>query len=207
MIDVFYLLRGIVYAQSFIWLYLLDKKIEINNRYIRLSFPISLGLFYLILDITGFEFSQYTNELLKVYTILMLYSYFILRNKYGFKNTVSLNFLVVFINSYYWEFMLHLNVIMFYGLSFNQFIQALHLIPVFFLYRMVEIKDNRRTLKLICYGLVISTLNLLFLNLLPLNLFGFIIMINRGLINNITRFLCLSILLIISIKQIKIKKE
>ena len=207
MIDAFYLLRSIVYAQPFIWLYLLDKKIEIKNYYIRVGYITLLGCFYLWLVITGFEFNQYNNELLKFYVLLMLFSHYVLRYNYNFKDTVCLSFLLVFINSYYWEFMLHLNVIMFYGLSLNQFIQGFHLIPVYFLYRKIEIKDTRRVKKLILYGLVISTLNLLYINLRSDYIHNYIYINCPYLPNNIVRISCLTILLIIFITQIKIKKE
>jgi len=206
MIDLFYILRSIVYVQPFIWLYFLDKDIDIKNRYIRMGYIALLGCIYLWFDITGFEFNQYNNELLKFYALLMLFSHYVLRYEYNFKDTVCLSFLLVFINSYYWEFMLHLNAIMFYGLSMNQIIQGFHLIPAYFLYRMIEIKDTKRVKKLILYGLVISTLNLLSINFLPFSIFGFIQYNTRGLVNNITRIYCLTILLIIFITQIKTKK-
>ena len=207
MIDFYYLLRSMVYVQPFIWLYFLDKVIDIKGRYIKLLYPVALSSLYMILGITGFGFSQYSNELLMFYVLLMMYSYYVLSRNYNFKDTVCLSFLLVFINSYYWEFMLHLNAIMFYGLSFNQLIQGFHLIPVYFLYRKIEIKDTRRVKKLILYGLVISTLNLLSINLLPFSIFGSLQYNTRGLVNNITRISCLTILLIIFITKIEIKKK
>lgn len=206
-IDTFYSLNSIVYAIPFIWLYILNKKVEINNYYIKLLYPVSLGIIYLMLVITGFGFNQYTNELLKFYTLLMLYAQFILRYEYNFKDAVCLSFLLVFINSYYWEFMLHLNFIMFNGLSLNQVIQGFHLVPAYFLYRRIEIKDINRFKRLILYGLVISTLNVLSIDFLSLSLFGFLQYNTRGLVNNITRISCLTILLIIFITQIEIKKK
>lgn len=199
MIDFYYLLRSMVYVQPFIWIYLLDKNIEIRNRYIRLLFPVGLGIIYYALVITGFEFSQYNNELLKFYVALMLYSYIVLRWEFNYKDTVCLTFLLVFINSYYWESMLHLNAIMFYRLSFNQFVQLFHLVPVYFLNRIIYITDYRRSKKLIIYGLMISTLNLLSIFVVP-NMY-------RRLVNNITRISCLSILLIIFITMVEIKKK
>ena len=206
-IDTFYSLNSIVYAIPFIWLYILNKKVEINNYYIKLLYPASFGIIYLMLVITGFGFNQYTNELLKFYTLLMLYAQYVLRHEYNFKDAVCLSFLLVFINSYYWESMLHLNFIMFNGLSLNQVIQGFHLVPAYFLYRMIEIKDINRFKKLILYGLVISTLNVLSINFLSLSLFGFLQYNTRDLVNNITRISCLTILLIIFITQIKIKRR
>ena len=118
MINIFFILRGLVYAQSFLWLYLLDKDYEVNSYFIQVLFPISLGIIYLMLDMSGFSFSQYPNHLLRFYVLLMLYAYILLRMKHSFYDTVCFTFLLVFINSYYWEFMRHFNAILFYGLSF-----------------------------------------------------------------------------------------
>lgn len=206
-IDTFYSLNSIVYAIPFIWLYILNKDIDVKGRYIKLLYPVALSSLYMILGITGFGFNQYTNSLLKFYVLLMIYSYYVLSHNYNFKDTVSLSFLLVFINSYYWEFMLHLNFIMFNGLSLNQVIQGFHLVPTYFLYRMIEIKDIKRFKKLILYGLVISTLNVLSIDFLSFSLFGFLQYNTRGLVNNITRISCLTILLITFITNIEIKKK
>lgn len=207
MINILFILRSLVYAQSFLWLYLLDKDYELNNYFIRVLFPVSLGIIYLMLDMSGFSFSQYPNHLLKFYVILMLISYLILSHKYSFKDTVCLTFLVVFINSYYWESMLHFNAILIYGLSFNQFIQMFHLIPSYFLIKRLEFNNIKKVKKILIYGLIFSLLNLLSLNFLPLYIFGIGRGIYRTYINNFTRFICLILLLTIIIRHTKIKKE
>ena len=206
MIDIYFILRGLVYAQSFLWLYLIDKDYEVNNYFIRVLFPTSLGIIYLMLDMSGFSFSQYPNHLLRFYVLLMLYTYTILSIKHSFYDTVCLTFLLVFINSYYWEFMRHFNVILFYGLSFNQLIQAFHLIPVYLLYVNLEIKDRSKFFKLIVLGLVISNLSLLVYNFVDPFWF-YMIPINSNLFNNITRFLCLNILIYAINKYTNITKK
>jgi len=209
MIDVFYLIRGLVYAQSLLWIKLLDYDIHIKNIYIRLSFSTSLGILYLWLAITGFQFNQYTNYLLRFYVFLMLYTLVILRLYHNFYNSVCLTFLLVFINSYYWEFALHFNAILFYGLSFNQFIQALHLIPAYLLYRKLEITNKPMFKKILLYGLIISVLNLIELNFIPNYIYIFKYWLHlRGIINNLTRFICMNTLLYTILNYTKlIKKE
>ncbi|MBA7490192.1 hypothetical protein ES702_00727 [subsurface metagenome] len=209
MIDIYYILRGLIYAQSLLWIKLLDYDYDIKNNLIKISFTTSLGLLYIWLSISNFSFNQYTNNLLMFYVFLMLYAYVILRVNYNFYNSVCLTFLLVFINSYYWEFMLHFNVIVFYGLNFNQFIQALHLIPAYLLYRKLEITNKPMFKKILLYGMIISGLNLLELNFIPN---GFVIFGKwfhlRSRINNLTRFICINTLLYALIKYTKlIKKE
>lgn len=137
----------------------------------------------------------------------MIFAYAILSHKYSFKDTVCLTFLVVFINSYYWESMLHFNAMLFYGISFNQFIQMFHLIPSYFLIKRLEFNDIIKVKKMLLYGLVFSLLNLLSLNFLPVYIFGIDRGIYRAYINNFTRFICLVILLKILIRHTKIIKK
>lgn len=207
MIDNYYILRGLVYAQSLIWIYLLDKNIRINSIFIESLFVPSLAITYCLIDMTQFSFNQYPYYLLCFYIVLMFYSYVVLRFKYGFYDTVCLVFLIVFINSYYWEFISHFNAIIFYGLSFNQFIQAFHLIPAYLLYKKMWIENRKGFFKIISLGLIISNLNLLAYNFI--NRFWFYwIPINQQLFNNITRFICLNILLYAIINYtVIIKKE
>lgn len=199
MIDLQYILRTVVYVQPFLWLYLLDKDIKVNNIFIKVLFPVSLVSIYIILNVTGFYFSQYTNSLLCFYILLMLNAFVILSLNYGFYDSVCLTFIIVFINSYYWEFMLHLNVILFYGFSFNQFIQSFHLIPSYMLYKKLDLINRKMFFKLVVLGLIISNLNLLVINFMPL--------IRSTFRNNITRFLCLNILLYAVSKYTKIIKK
>jgi hypothetical protein len=116
--------------------------------------------------------------------------------EYDIKDALALSFLIVFINSYYWEFMLHFNVILFYGLNFNQLVQAFHLIPAYYLVKRTEFNDNKVVKKKLIYGLMISGLNVV---LLPFHY--------RIFTNNITRLCTLFILIDIVLNDIKkIKK-
>ena len=81
-------------------------------------------------------------------------------HKYGYKDAVALSFLLVFINSYYWESMFHFNAILFYGLSFNQLVQMFHLLPAYFLVKKLEFYNAKRVIKLILYGVIVSGLHL-----------------------------------------------
>jgi hypothetical protein len=197
-----------VYAQSFLWIKLIDYPVQVKSKWIRSSFPTLLAIMYLWLKNTGFSFNQYTNNLLMFYVFMMFYTYGALTLKYDWYNAVCLTFLIVFINSYYWEFMLHFNSIIYYGLSFNQFIQALHLIPAFLLYRKLEITDKSMFRKMIIYGLIFSVLNLIELNILPNHIYIVNTLINlRGFVNNITRFICLNLLILTITRYTKLKKK
>lgn len=206
MINLHYILRVLVYAQSFIWIYLLNKDVEIRSRYIQLLFPFSLFITYVLIKESGFYFSQYYNHLLSFYVLLMFNAYFILKIKYNVYDSICLSFLIVFINSYYWEFMFHFNAIIFYGLSFNQVIQSFHLIPTYLLYKKLEIRNRPMFFKFIALGLIISNLNLLAHNFI--NSFYFYgIPFNQQLYNNCTRFICLNLLLWVMNKYVIVIKK
>ena len=205
MINSYYILRILVYAQSFLWLYLLNRDFEIKSIIIKVLFPVCLVFIYFILHETGFEFNQYTNNLLKYYIVLILFSYNILRFSYPFKNAVCLSFLLVFINSFYWESMLHLNAIIFNGLSFNQFVQSFHLITAYYLYKMFNF--HWKAFRIFIYGIIISNLNLLHHNFLPRATRINNYVINRPMINDLTRILCLICLLFIFVNYVDDKKE
>lgn len=218
MIDRFYLFRGLVYAQSFLWLYLLDLDFDLK-KYQQTIFHILMILSYFLLSLTGFSFSQYTNRLLKFYVVLLVYSISFIRilnvkfkskmvytKYYSFKDCLCLGFLLVFTNSYYWEFMFHINSILIYGLSFNQIIQALHLIPTLLLYRKLEINNKSSFFKLIIIGLIISDMNLIAYNFID-RFWFYWIPINQMLFNNITRFACLNILIYSFMKYTNLIKK
>jgi hypothetical protein len=127
---------------------------------------------------------------------MVLVCFILFSSKYSLKDAVALGFLIVFINSYYWEFMLHFNVIIFHGVNFNQVIQAFHLIPAYYLIKRIEFYDTKDVKKKIIYGLMISGINVV---LLPYR--------KRELINALTRISTLCILIDIVLKDIKkIKK-
>jgi len=124
-------------------------------------------------------------------------------HRFGFKDAVALSFLIVFINSYYWESMFHFNAIVFYGLSFNQIIQMFHLLPAYFLVKELEFYNVRRVIKLILYGVIVSGLHLT-----TIILFTYVTGKTIGFITTpIVRLITLGILINIVLYEVKeIKK-
>ena len=161
-----YLLRTLVYLQSFLWLYVLFSDLDLENV---ISFWLItwFGFFsFLMILYWNISFSQYTPELLAFYVLLVMICFGFFTVKYSYKDSISFAFLIVFINSYYWESMHHFNAIVLYGLNFNQVIQMFHLIPAYFLVKRLIFHNLKRVKKLFIYGLIISVIHLISLYVL-----------------------------------------
>lgn len=80
----------------------------------------------------------YSMELLILYSLFVAYFTEVIyrHDKYSFKEAMAISFLVVYLNSWYWEGLLHLWTISANGINLNQIYQLAHLIPaVYFLIR------------------------------------------------------------------------
>ena len=97
---------------------------------------------------------------------MVLLCFGLFHSKYSVKDSIAFAFLIVFINSYYWESMHHFNAIVLYGLNFNQVVQMFHLIPAYFLVKRLEFHNLKRVKKLLIYGLIISITHLISLYVL-----------------------------------------
>ena len=135
--DLYALLRGLVYAQSLIFIWLFRKKNvdSFFNKNIRTFFYFSSLYVICIIYIFNINYNFYTTDLLIYYCLSVLFVTLIFESKYSFKNALCYGFLIVFINSYYWESMLHLNKIIAYGLNLNDVIQGLHLYTAYLFYK------------------------------------------------------------------------
>ncbi len=54
------------------------------------------------------------------------------KHYFRFRKAIATSFLIVYLNSFYWESFLHIWVILESGFNRNQFFQFLHLIPAFY---------------------------------------------------------------------------
>lgn len=132
--------RAFVIVQPFLWMWILeDDWFEFLNRdKVRNIFYISAMLFLLFLVISKFSIGFYSNELLIVYVCLVQWGIFVLMKNFewGFRASVATSFLLVYLNSWYWESFLHIWAIQEKGINANQIFQLLHLIPgVYFWFR------------------------------------------------------------------------
>jgi hypothetical protein len=117
-----------VYSQPFLWLFLYRVRMRISlSLFTAVGLGVAGALMY-----TGYSNGHYDNYLMTLYTLFVVASVIYYR-KLGFLKPICLGFLIVFINSYYWEFPLH---VLDFLTNWNvglQLVQALHILPLPFL--------------------------------------------------------------------------
>jgi hypothetical protein len=117
-----------VYAQPALWLWLWDKELRIAPlRFILLGILGAAGV-----ALGGLKYGFYTNTLLIFYIVSVVAVAYHYRDRSGLQ-PICLGFLIVFINSFFWEFPIHVADF----LEFDSFgvvaVQMVHLWPVPFL--------------------------------------------------------------------------
>jgi len=97
----------------------------------------------------GPHIGNFTPWLLLQYTLYVMLSVMVLSERFGFRQALCLGFLIVFLNSFYWEIFYHVlefQVWLPYSLGFEwwylRILQWLRLVPAFFLVKWFEIKDR-----------------------------------------------------------------
>lgn len=117
-----------VYAQPALWMWLYDKKVRIPSWLVFVGGVVVAAGVYL----SGVKYGFYTTPLLIFYILAVTAVALHYGDRPGFQ-PISLGFLIVFCNSFFWEFPVHVADF----LEFDSFgvvaVQALHLWPVPFL--------------------------------------------------------------------------
>ena len=132
-----------VYLQPYLWLILLRANIRADMRVLYAAGAAAVAL----LLWTGFGAPPFTNDLIICYVLMVVYAGW--RNRRGVPiRAICLAFILVFVNSYLWEFPIHIADFatnLDYGI---QATQLLHLPPLYFLlsgYRPMLSLAPRRT--------------------------------------------------------------
>ena len=160
MIDPFYI-RLLIYGQPFIWMFLFKiEKSKLDNLFNKLEMPFYIiGIvFNMVIAYFSISFEFYTPELIITYSIFAMiatlsFSYFL-----NFRKALCMGFLITFINSYYWEFTIHIIAFFNFGINRNFFMQGWRLISIPFILKTWEFNDRRKAVKLLLKGLLISAI-------------------------------------------------
>lgn len=198
------LIRAIVLMQPFFWIWVLEdeKRFDILNDPNGGSwFYVSVYSFIAGVIIFGISFGFYTSELLVVYALLVGFGVFFCRKwfYYSRREAIAISFLVTYLNSWYWEGVLHVWAIMENGLNINQIFQMLHLIPaIYFLYAWDFEKEQSLNNLMIGWGLsgILTFMRKIRIwKFLPMvHSEGSVYFFNHGLMI-VNRFICLYFLL------------
>lgn len=144
-----YILRLIVFGQPLLFMFLYEyshSSVYYNRfysvekeKFLNCLLIVSSMVFIFVVWLSQFSFDFYKPNLFVQYVMLVLYAYYRFKNNYNnFLTSLSLAFLIVFLNSYYWELFLHVadyNVSILSGnvLAVFNFRELWHLIVIPFL--------------------------------------------------------------------------
>lgn len=189
MLDSRFLFRALIFGQPLFWMWLYDRDVDLSAY--RSTFYFFSGSFCLaariksVIDNTLFE--HYTAWLLFLYAFMVIFVTWGLEEKFGFRRSLCLGFLLVYLNSYVWEFMLHLTSYMTYGIKPNDLLQMQHLIVLPWLLKKFRFPSGKKLILTGIQGLlfvetIIAVLIIEVVNkstFIPSTVNGFLLNFNR----------------------------
>ena len=210
-----YLIMLMIYGQIpfFMWLY--ESDIRIINMFETFFIYLMMLIIPCTVYVFNFNFHYYNTQLIITYCYLVMFAWSYLRiyKDYDFKSALSISFLLVILNSFYWELVLHLaaahqNV---YALINPR--ESIRLIIVPFLLHHYKFHKHKAN-KYLRIGIVVSGI-IAYLRLKTFRINGVrIIMFSVPLFGNVgkllytfNRLFCLWILLKIITECATVKKE
>jgi len=138
-----------VLAQPFFFMWLWDQEIFIVDRGLD-AFYIFCGVSALLIGVFNIEVGYYSTRLLLQYVLFVALSTKIYNGRFGARESICLAFLTVYLNSYYWELVLHLMEYRTLQFHIGMVVQLMRLTPLLFFKNHVTL--NKRTRELLLYG-------------------------------------------------------
>ena len=132
-----YLINFIIFGQCLFFMLLYEKSItykkKYNQKFIEDVFYLLSLTFIFSIYIENISYNFYKSHLLIQYAFLVHIAYYKLKNRYNVLTAISLSFLLVFLNSYFWEAVLHIMEYNTNPLTLLNFRETYHLIVIPFL--------------------------------------------------------------------------
>jgi len=152
------LIRALIFLQPLFWIFILRlKKNEGLNGLSWFIFPAWI-IFFFTVRYKELSFEYYSTDLLMLYSTMVFGIFFFLQVHFEDKNALALSFLLVYVNSFYWESSLHLAALI-SGEIVNTLTQAItHLYFIPLLLYSIKIYDEKRAIKLLIYGLIFTAI-------------------------------------------------
>ena len=142
----------IVIVQPVFWAYLYEWDRGFNEEYKWGFYALSLAAISGII-ITGFNVGFYDSILLIQYILLTCLSTYLYNQRWPIKESICLAFLTVFLNSFYWEIVLHGAELLQHGFYLGMLVQFWRLVPLVFFFN--KFKFNKDSLNQIVYGIIL----------------------------------------------------
>ena len=121
-----------VMLQPLLWMWLHGSRLVIPDR-LKYVFYLAAEAAVFAVWVMGFSMGFYTMSLIIQYIVYTLAAVYLLGTRYCFKEALCLGFLVVFLNSYYWELPLHLAEVLSGAPHLGMLVQLWRLAPLPFL--------------------------------------------------------------------------
>jgi len=159
-----YITQVMILGQPLAWIWMYDSKIRVPHV-IKYYFYLVGFQFILLVVATGAEIGFYTTNLLTQYALLTMGATFLYNQNNPIKEAISLAFLTVFLNSFYWEIPLHLAEVFSGAPHIGMLVQLWRLVPaVWFLKNYTFDNRSRWTLaKGLLFSLVLNAVAYLYL--------------------------------------------
>jgi len=138
-----YTIQALILGQPLFWMFLYESNFQFPHRLINI-FYLGSTIFAWIILIKEISIGYYTTFLIIQYIAFTILAISIFNIRYNFKEAVCLGFLVVFLNSFYWELPLHLAEILSGPPHVGMLVQLWRLIPVPFLLSKYRFKQNAK---------------------------------------------------------------
>ena len=154
--DSYHVFQAAVLAQPFLWMWLYRTDlIHVREGFIYLYTIIGVCTARLI-QLSSFSVEYYTTPILLQYIYMTIMATWIFNIRYNVQQSISLAFLTVYLNSFYWEMPLHLAELIQTGPQIHMLSQLLRLTPLIFFLR--EYSFTHQSIRTLVYGYTVSLL-------------------------------------------------
>jgi len=210
-----YLINFIIFGQCLFFMLLYEKSLTYkkwyNQKFMENVFYIISLVFVICVYVLNLSYNFYKSNLLIQYAFFVHVAYYKLRNRYNVLTAISLSFLLVFLNSYFWESALHVMEYNTNPLMLLNFRETYHLIVIPFLLLHYQF-DKRIVIRKIgfsfFFSFIISILTLELIPYLGLHLIYIpFFLYPSNVLYFVNRFVCLLILLDIMINHSYLNRE
>lgn len=157
-----------LWFQLFIWFNLFHSKIKLS-RIVETGFYLAGFMAMLLVKLYGIQVGFFTTFILIQYIGYVMGATAIFRGRFSFTKAVSLGFLIVFFNSFYWEVFYHIYEIQVgypVSLTFNWWYvrlpQWIRILPAFFLAKNFDIKTRWPLMVGLVFTFVLSYLRFVY---------------------------------------------
>lgn len=154
-----YLVHLLVFSQPFIWWWFYNQHFKIPRIIDYLAAYLTVQVIFMVIAL-GIQYEFYKTHLIVQYIIMLFLSYRIFASRMDISDSIALAFLTVYMNSYYWESVLHFQEYTMHILAGSIFInyrELWRLIPILFFIRKFKF-DKEHTFDLLTKGLMFSAL-------------------------------------------------